>query len=84
MQSSIRTGKGRLSLLFLAALTFLPAWVLAQEEDGTKEQILAVFYPYKQGMPQVAGISPGMTIDKTNFQVAQDVVNRQDVSRREL
>lgn len=74
MWSSIRKGRGRLSLLFLTTLALLPAWVLAQGEDGTKEQILAVFRPYAQGMPQVAGITPGMTIDKTNFQVAQDVL----------
>jgi hypothetical protein len=48
-------------------------WGQAQE-NNSQEKILAVFHPYRQGLPQASGITPGMTIDQTNFQVAQEVL----------
>jgi hypothetical protein len=42
--------------------------------DDQQERMLAVFHPYRQGFPQVEGIRPGMTIDKTNYQVANTVL----------
>jgi len=51
----------------------MPAWGQAQEE-GRREKILAVFLPYRQGAPQVEGITPGIKIDRTNFQVAEEVL----------
>lgn len=51
----------------------MPARGQAQEE-GIPEKILAVFHPYRQGLPRVEGITPGMRIDQTNFQVAQEVL----------
>ncbi len=61
-------------LLFLGlGVCLMPIWGQAQEEN-TKEKILASFYPYREGLPQVSGITPGMTIDKTNFQVAQEAL----------
>src|SRR5204863_867067 len=42
--------------------------------DDQQERMLAVFHPYRQGIPQVEGIRPGMTIDKTNYQVAGAVL----------
>ncbi|MBI3304467.1 MAG: DUF1329 domain-containing protein, partial [Deltaproteobacteria bacterium] len=39
-----------------------------------REKILATFFPYRQGLPQVEGITPGMKIDKANAQVAQKVL----------
>lgn len=52
---------------------FLPVEGQA-EEDGIRKKILAVFSPYQQGLPQVEGITPGMKIDKTNAQVAQEIL----------
>src|SRR5713101_7721047 len=51
----------------------LPAWGQGQADDP-RERILAMFHPYRQGVPQVEGIRPGMTIDKTNYQVASAVL----------
>src|SRR5256885_6964416 len=58
-------------LLILSCV--LPAWGQVQADDQ-QERILAGFHPYRQGFPQVEGISPGMTIDKTNYQVASAVL----------
>src|SRR2546428_12097598 len=58
-------------LLVLSCI--LAAWGQVQADDQ-QERILAVFHPYRQGFPQVEGISPGMTIDKTNYQVASAVL----------
>ena len=44
------------------------------EEGAPQEDILADFHPYRQGLPQVEGITPGMQIDQTNFQVAESVL----------
>ena len=46
---------------------------MAQSSD-LKEKILAEFYPYRQGGPQVEGITPGMSINKNNAQVAAAVL----------
>jgi hypothetical protein len=46
----------------------------AAEAAESKEKILAEFYPYRQGNPQVAGITPGMTINKNNAQIAASVL----------
>ncbi|MDD2736843.1 MAG: DUF1329 domain-containing protein [Desulfuromonadaceae bacterium] len=32
------------------------------------------FYPYKKGVPQVAGIKPGMVINSKNWQIAKDAL----------
>jgi hypothetical protein len=52
---------------------FMAAWGQAQEE-GIQEKILAVHHPYRQGQPRIEGITPGMKIDKSNFQVAHEVL----------
>jgi len=45
------------------------------EDAGFKEKVLAEFYPYRQGGPhQVEGITPGMTINKNNAQIAASVL----------
>ena len=51
-------------------LAMLPLRVSAQEED----QLLDGFLPYRNGSPQVDGITPGMTITKENVQVAKKVL----------
>ena len=51
----------------------MPVWGQVQEED-IQEKILSVFYPYRQTPPRVEGITPGMKIDKNNFQMAQEVL----------
>ena len=59
--------------VFFFGLFLMPSW--SQAQDGnTQERILAVFHPYRQGLPQVEGISSGMKIDQSNFQVAQEVL----------
>jgi len=60
------------AVLLFSFLCVLPAW--GRAEENVQEQILAVFHPYRQGALQVDGITPGMTIDKTNAQVAATVL----------
>jgi len=52
-------------------LATLPLSVSAQEED---QELLDGFLPYRNGSPQVDGITPGMTITKENVQVAAKVL----------
>src|SRR5215207_3133613 len=47
---------------------------MAEPDSATREKILAGFYPYRQGPPQVEGITPGMTITKNNAQVAATIL----------
>lgn len=47
---------------------------MAEPDVVTREKILAGFYPYRQGTPQVEGITPGLTITKNNAQVAAAVL----------
>ncbi len=69
-----RRQKGQAVFLFLfVGLFLMPSWGQA-EEDDLQEKVLSVFYPYRQGPPQVEGITPGMKIDENNFQVAQKVL----------
>lgn len=57
-----------LSLSFLVlASTTVSAATLADVENS--------FYPYKKGVPHVAGITPGMVINAKNWQVAKDVLD---------
>ena len=44
------------------------------EEDQTQEKILATFLPYQQGFPQVEGVTPGIKINKTNAQIAREIL----------
>jgi hypothetical protein len=44
------------------------------EVDHLSAQLLAVFYPYRQGGPQVEGITPGLRLDRTTFEVARAVL----------
>ena len=50
-----------------------PNTVFAQDALR-KEKTLAEFYPYRQGSLQVEGITPGVTINTSNAQVATDVL----------
>jgi hypothetical protein len=59
------------TLLFLLMLS--PAVAFAEERD-TRERILAEFYPYRDGVPQVEGITPGMVINTTNASLAAAVL----------
>jgi len=64
------------SLSVLLVLLAFASPVQADTAQGAdlKEKILAEFYPYRQGGPQVEGITPGMTISKDNAQVAAAVL----------
>lgn len=42
--------------------------------SATHEPVRAVFFPYQDGLPQQAGIAPGMTIDRDNWQAAEPVL----------
>lgn len=59
------------ALLFLLMLS--PA-VAFTEEGDTREKILAEFYPYRDGAPQVESITPGMVINATNAALAAAVL----------
>ena len=65
---TLRQGMMTLFLLSLAHQT------MAEPDAATREKVLAGFYPYRQSTPQVAGITPGMTINKNNAQVAATVL----------
>lgn len=63
-----------LSVLLILLVCSLPVQAdVAQTADLT-EKILAEFYPYRQGAPQIEGITPGMTINKNNAQVVAAVL----------
>ena len=64
-----------------SSFIFLTLWFLGPAPDAVfaqdalrKEKILAEFYPYRQGGPQVEGITPGLTIAASNAQVAAAVL----------
>ena len=42
--------------------------------DSVQNNVENLFFPYKESFPKVDGITPGMTLDKTNAQVAKDVL----------
>ena len=64
----------KLLLLFTPlALSLLPSAESA-ETGAEHERILAAFSPYRNGSPQVDGITPGMTLDSANASVAATVL----------
>jgi hypothetical protein len=63
-----------LGVTLVLSLFNLTMQAFAAEAAESKEKILAEFYPYRQGNPQVAGITPGMTINKNNAQIAASVL----------
>jgi uncharacterized protein DUF1329 len=71
-----RTGQRSLSQTMLTILIMagLTHQATAEPDATTREKILAGFYPYRQTAPQVAGITPGMTINKDNAQVAASIL----------
>jgi hypothetical protein len=60
------------ALVFSLLMSMLPAG--GRAEETAREKILAVFHPYRQGPLQEDGIAPGITIDKTNAQLAAAVL----------
>ena len=42
--------------------------------DPLSAQLRAVFYPYRQGPAQAEGITPGLRLDHTTFEVARAVL----------
>ncbi|MGE0826204.1 MAG: DUF1329 domain-containing protein [Candidatus Binatia bacterium] len=44
------------------------------ERNGGPQRFQNLFFPYRDGAPTVEGITPGMTIDKTNVNVAARVL----------
>jgi hypothetical protein len=60
-------------VVVFSLLCLIPSWGQA-EEQSPKERILSVFYPYRQGSPQVESITPGMRIGQGNFQMAKEVL----------
>src|SRR5262249_8321674 len=59
-------------VFLLSLISVLP--LSGHAEENVQEKILATFHLYNQGSPQVEDITPGMTIDKTNAQVAATVL----------
>jgi hypothetical protein len=57
----------------VCSVLFLVSWGWA-EDNHIQERISATFFPYSLGPLQEDGITPGMKIDKTNFQVATGVL----------
>ena len=69
----IKSGTLRQWMMTLFLLS-LAHQTMAEPDAATREKVLAGFYPYRQSTPQVAGITPGMTINKNNAQVAATVL----------
>ena len=59
------------TLLALVTLTLLASTTYA----ATLQDVENSFYPYKNGVPAVEGIKPGMTLNSGNWQVAKDVLD---------
>ncbi|WP_027716144.1 DUF1329 domain-containing protein [Desulfuromonas sp. TF] len=57
-------------ILNLMYLTLAVTTALA----ATEADLEKTFYPYKSGVPSAAGITPGMVINASNWQVAKDVL----------
>ena len=66
--------KTGLTVLLVLLAFGLPIQADMTQDPELKEKILAQFYPYRHGGPQVEGITPGMTINKDNAQVAAAVL----------
>lgn len=64
----------RFSALLVLLIFAAPVQADMAQDVELKEKILAEFYPYRHGGPQVEGITPGMTINKNNAQVAAAVL----------
>lgn len=56
-----------------SVLGFLPVRTSAQD-GNLKEQLFEVFHSYRQGSPQVEGITPGTKITEDNYQIAEKVL----------
>ena len=69
------TRRIRFALLVLVGigLWFLPLHSQAQT-DSSRDRIMQRFFPYRAGSPQVAGISPGMTLGSSNASAAAAVL----------
>ena len=65
--------KGTYSAIVFLALA-IPLTEGRAETDAVQEKLQAVFFPYRQETPKIEGITPGMTIDKNNVQVAARVL----------
>jgi len=53
-------------------LSCLGLWLLpsvGQSQEAVQEQVLANFFPYREGFPKMGDIRPGMTIDSPNAQM---------------
>ena len=46
----------------------------SEKEEPFSEQVLRVFFPYRQGPPQVSGIVPGTAVSRGNWQIAEKVL----------
>lgn len=64
--------------IFFASLLvfFLSTGPMNASAEDTAEQakVREALFPYREGTPKVAGITPGTTIDKSNAQIAKDVL----------
>jgi hypothetical protein len=65
----------RVSYTSLLVFATFAAFANASAEDTAEQtKVRELLFPYRAGTPKVAGITPGMTIDKSNAQVAKDVL----------
>jgi hypothetical protein len=60
------------AIVFLALV--IPPTEGRAATDSIPEKLQAIFFPYRHETPKVAGVTPGMTIDKNNAQVATEVL----------
>jgi hypothetical protein len=44
------------------------------KEESFSEQVLRGFFPYRQGPPQVPGLTPGTALSRGNWQLAEKIV----------
>ena len=66
----VRFTSSLMALVISGLVGFWPAGVRAQDEQA----LLAGFHPYRDGKPQVEGLTPGLQITKDNAQLVEGVL----------
>lgn len=66
--------KGGTAMVLLVVCLSLLGWIPSVWGELSEDVIQETFFPYRHGVPQVPGITPGLVINKDNWEVAKDVL----------
>ena len=66
--------QARITVVLIACLTLSMCVLVRTGAYAQNGDVLAGFYPYREGKPQAEGISPGMTLKQDNVQLAEQVL----------